>query len=155
MRPTYKGCTVDESWHNFQNFAAWYDKNFYEIDGERMELEKDILIKGNKVYSPETCVFAPHSINSLFVKGNSIRGEFPIGVYRHTQTNKYIAQCKISLNGVKKTINLGIYETPERAFIAYKSYKENLIKQKAENYKDKIPSKLYEAMINYKVEITD
>lgn len=61
--PTYKDCSVVKDWHNFQNFAKWYDENYYEIGEEMMHLDKDILVKGNKVYSPETCVFVPQSIN--------------------------------------------------------------------------------------------
>ena len=63
--PTYKDCEVCESWHNFQAFAEWYNDNYYEIHGEVMCLDKDILIKGNKIYSPETCVFVPEKINNL------------------------------------------------------------------------------------------
>ena len=56
---SYKGCTVCEEWHNFQNFAKWYEENYYKIDGETMALDKDILSKDNKIYSPETCIFVP------------------------------------------------------------------------------------------------
>ena len=58
--PTYKGCYVDDSWHNFQNFAAWFTKN--QVEG--FYLDKDILFEGNKVYSPETCCFVPQEINT-------------------------------------------------------------------------------------------
>ncbi len=75
-RPTYVGCTVDERWHNFQNFAAWYDENYYEVLGEKMSLDKDILVKGNKIYGPETCVFVISSMNSLFINNKKIRGGF-------------------------------------------------------------------------------
>jgi hypothetical protein len=88
--PTYKDCTVSEEWHNFQNFASWYDQNYYEVNGEKMALDKDILIKGNKVYSSETCIFVPQFINSLFTKCNAIRGEFPIGVSWHKHNKKLL-----------------------------------------------------------------
>lgn len=149
---TYKEAKVCEEWLNFQNFAAWYDENYYEVDGERMELDKDILVKGNKTYSPEYCIFVPERINYLFIKCDARRGNLPIGVYQHTQTKKYVANCN---NGNKKTINLGSYNTPEEAFLAYKPYKEKLIKRIAEEYKNKIPYKLYEAMKRYNVEIDD
>lgn len=67
---SYIGCSVHEDWHNFQNFAKWYDENYYSIGNERIALDKDILVKGNKIYSPETCIFVPHNINNLFTKGN-------------------------------------------------------------------------------------
>lgn len=38
--PTYKDCEVCEDWHNFQNFAKWYDENYYEIENEVMCLDK-------------------------------------------------------------------------------------------------------------------
>jgi hypothetical protein len=56
--PTYNNCIVCDEWLNFQNFAEWCDKNLYIVDDERMELDKDILVKGNKIYSPKTCILA-------------------------------------------------------------------------------------------------
>lgn len=148
---TYKGCLVCVEWLNFQNFAKWYNQNYYDVEGERMELDKDILIKGNKIYSPDTCIFVPHRINSLFTKANSIRGELPIGVTFRKKNNKYSARCQCG--NYRKYI--GEYNTAAEAFYAYKTYKENYVKQIAEEYKDKVPKKLYNAMITYEVEITD
>lgn len=150
---SYIGCSVAEEWHNFQTFAAWYDENYYEIDGHRMHLDKDILIKGNKVYSPETCVFVPQFINSLFVKRDAKRGNLPIGVKICTRKpSKYEAQCRDN-NGKRKY--LGYYDTPQQAFEAYKKFKETLIKDIAKEYKECIPYTLYNAMLTYTVKITD
>lgn len=149
--PTYKDCSVCDEWLNFQNFAEWYDSNYYEIEGEKMQLDKDILIKGNKVYNPETCIFVPERINKLFVKRDSSRGDLPIGVALDKRNGIYVIhQLKNSINYNPKTTN-----TPEKAFLFYKENKEKYIQEMAEKYKDKIPNKLYEAMINYQVEITD
>ena len=153
--PTYKDCTVCKEWLNYSNFKKWYDDNYYEIDGERMALDKDILVKGNKTYSPETCVFVPQNINKLFIKSNKARGKYPIGVYKPNNANKYQVCCNIFNNGKSKLKNLGYYNTIDDAFNAYKEFKEANIKQIADYYKEKIPNKLYEAMYNYKVEITD
>ena len=153
--PTYKGCTVCKEWHNYSNFKNWYDVNYYEIEGERMALDKDILVKGNKIYSPNTCVFVPQNINTLFTKCNKIRGKYPIGVYFNKDANKYKAQCSTFYNGKSKLKGLGLYNTIDDAFNAYKQFKEANIKQIADEYKDKIPNKLYEAMISYEVLITD
>jgi hypothetical protein len=150
---SYIGCSVAEEWHNFQNFAEWYDQNYYEIDGQQTELDKDILIKGNKVYSPSTCVFVSQRINKLFVKSNSIRGDLPIGVCFHKAANKFEASVKNGKQGNK--VHLGIFDSKEEAFIAYKIYKEQLIKKVAEEYKNRIPKRLYEALINYEVEMSD
>lgn len=146
---TYKGCRVHDSWLNFQIFSEWYYNNFYQISEELMSLDKDILYKGNKIYSPDTCVFTPQRINSLFVKSNRSRGELPIGV--SYKNKKYRAYCHVD----KKMKYLGCYNTPEEAFQVYKNFKEKYIKEVAEEYKDKIPEKLYNAMITYEVEIDD
>ena len=147
--PTYKGCTVDKRWHNYQEYAKWHIENYYEIEGQIMTLDKDILCKGNKVYSAETCIFVPQFINSLFTKSNKIRGEYPIGVYK--QGDKFKAQ----LNKGKDNQHLGTFNTAIEAFQAYKQAKETYVKELAEEYKDKIPCKLYEAMVAYEVEIDD
>ena len=148
---TYKDCKVCEEWHNFQNFAKWYEENYYEIEGEKMHLDKDILVKGNKLYSPETCVFVPQRINSLFTKGDKRRNIYPIGVSLYKKTNKYVAH--LNKNDKRKT--LGYFDNTIDAFNCYKQAKENYIKEVADQYKDKIPKKLYDAMYKYEVEITD
>lgn len=151
---TYKDCFVCEEWHNFQNFAKWYEENYYECNNERMELDKDILIKGNKVYSPTTCIFVPDRINILFVKNDKNRGEYPIGVHWRNDVKKFVARCSTS-NKDKKRIHLGLYDTVNEAFYCYKQFKESYIKQVADEYKDLIPKELYDAMYNYEVEIND
>lgn len=145
------GCVVCEEWHNFQNFAEWYYDNYYKVESQRMELDKDILIKGNKIYSPSTCIFVPQSINKLFTKSDKTRGEYPIGVSKCKSKDKIRARCNI--NG--KCKELGEYYNIEEAFQVYKLYKENYIKQVAEEYKPYIPQALYDAMYRYEVEITD
>lgn len=150
--PTYIGCSVCEEWYNYQNFAKWCHDNHYDIENVKIELDKDILVKGNKIYSPKTCVFVPKDVNCLFIKRNKCRGLLPLGVYLHSDKDKFVAQ---SYNINKKMLYLGRYDTPEEAFNVYKKHKEDLIKQVADFYKSHIPNKLYEAMYNYEVEITD
>lgn len=149
--PTYTGCSVCEEWLNFQNFAQWYEENYYQIDNEIMELDKDILIKNNKFYSPETCIFTPRKINGLFAKSTAIRGDLPIGVYYVDEIKPYRAFIKCGGNSK----NIGGFYTPEEAFNAYKEFKENYIKQLAVDYENKIPNVLYHALMNYVVEIND
>jgi hypothetical protein len=151
-QPTYKDVTVCREWHCFQNFADWYVENYYQIDGEIMSMDKDILVKGNKLYSPETCVFVPERLNSLIVKCDGSRGELPVGVAFNKQHKKYQSQCS---NGKGEIITLGRYDTPDEAFLAYKIHKERVIKDVANEYKGKIPKKLYDVLINWKVEIDD
>lgn len=151
--PTYKDCTVCEEWHCYQNFADWYDENYYEVEGHRMHLDKDILVKGNRVYSPDTCAFVPQFINGMFIGRKALRGNLPIGVKTCSRyENKYEVRCCDSKGGRKY---LKTFNSPEEAFEAYKEYKEQVIKDIAEEYKLLIPDNLYEAMMNYIVEVTD
>lgn len=150
--PSYINCTVSEEWHNFQNFAKWYDENYYEIDGEKTELDKDILVKGNKIYSPETCIFVPSYINLLFTKSNGTRGNLPIGVRKYEIEGRFMVQCN---NKEGRKVSLGIFDSKEEAFEVYKNFKEKQIREVAEKFRAKIPYELYNAMISYKVEITD
>ena len=147
---TYKNCKVCKEWNNYQAFAKWDNENYYEVGNEKMALDKDILCKGNKVYSPETCVYVPQSINKLFTKHDKARGNFPIGVTK--DGNKFKAQLS---KGNGKQIYLGLYSTVEEAFLAYKIAKEQYIKEVAEEYKGKIDHRAYEAMIAYEVDIND
>ena len=117
-----------------------------------MCLDKDILIKGNEIYSPETCIFVPQKINTLFCSSKSSRGSLPIGVTYEKRYDTYVARCN---DGNKNTISLGSFNTPNEAFEKYKEYKECLIKSMADKYKLYIPKELYDAMYRYKVEIND
>ena len=95
---TYIDAYVCDEWHNFQNFAKWYEENYYECNNERMNLDKDILIKGNKIYSPETCIFVTEKINKLFIKSDLTRGKYPLGVNEKYSGNilKLYVNCSIS-----------------------------------------------------------
>ena len=161
---SYIDCYVCEEWHNFQNFAKWYEENYYEVLNEVMQLDKDILIKGNKIYSPSTCIFVPQRINSLFLKCDKVRGEYPIGVSLkkanskdRTINDKLKVNCSIREDNKTKRKFLGYFpiNKPFQAFTCYKTFKEKYIKQVADEYKDLIPQKLYEAMYKYEVEIND
>ena len=153
--PTYKGCSVCADWLYYPSFKKWYNENYYEINNKTSQLDKDVLIKGNKVYSPDTCVFVPNFINSLFIKKQNKRGNFPIGVDYPKTNKKYRAGLSVFKNGEKTKKYLGYFDTPEEAFEVYKQAKEEYIKEVADEYKDKIPAKLYEAMYAYEVSIDD
>lgn len=150
---TYKDCEVCEEWHCYQNFAQWYQDNYYEVNNELMNLDKDILIKGNKIYSPETCIYVPARINNLFTKSNASRGNLPIGVSIHQ--GHYKAHMSKLINGKKQTKYYGKYDTPEKAFEHYKQIKEEYIKEVAEEYCGLIPDTLYFALYAYEVNIDD
>ena len=152
---TYKGCNVENNWLNFQHMGEWIENNYYEVLGETMCLDKDILCKGNKVYSSESCIFVPQRINTLFTKRDNSRGDNPIGVHPNLSGN-YQVRCS---DGFGEQIYLGTYSTEEQAFQVYKQYKEKVIKEVIDSYEGIIPepyySRLKEAMYNYEVEIDD
>lgn len=154
--PTYKDVTCCDEWLLFENFYEWLhsQENFDKwINGEKWCIDKDILVKRNKIYSPDTCCLVPMKINNLFLKYEAKRGSLPIGVTK--DANKFRVNCHNPI--IKKQIIVGKYENLEEAFYAYKEYKENVIKQVAQEEFDKgnITEKCYIAMMNYKVEITD
>lgn len=146
--PSYKNCTVCPSWMYFSNFKKWFDKNY--ISG--YELDKDILIKGNKMYSPLTCCFVPKRINTLFINNKKNRGEYLIGVYhRGKKFQSYLQKC------CKKPYYIGTFYSEIEAFNSYKIEKEKYIKEIANKYynENKINKIVYDAMYNYKIEISD
>lgn len=148
---TYENITCCNEWLYYPNFYEWLhsQENFEKwLNGDKWCLDKDILVKGNKVYSPDTCCLVPQNVNQIFKKRRNREG-LPIGVSHTKNKNKYIAQSRNEY--------LGRYSTLEEAFLAYKKTKEEHIKKVAqEEYsKGNITEKCYEAMMNHKVEITD
>ena len=148
-RPKYNGCSVHPYFHNFQNFCYWCDQNYYEVGGEMMCLDKDILYYRNKVYGPTTCIFVPQTINKLFTFNQTSNNnmKLPVGVHMDTATNLYIVKCNIK----KQCVRVGSYRDPMEAFRAYKEVKEKEIKRVAEEYKGRIPDLLYDRLINYEI----
>ena len=141
------GVIVCEEWKNYSNFKDWFDLNVYTINDDILCIDKDILIKGNKIYSPETCILIPSRLNKIVENAKKIRGEYKLGVSYHKKIQKYIASSNNNY--------IGCYKTENEAFVAYKTYKEQYIKKIADEYKDKIPQKLYEALYNWKIEEDD
>ena len=159
---TYQNVSCCEEWLLYENFYKWLhsQENFDKwLNGHRWCLDKDILIKGNKIYSPNACCLVPPIINNLFTKCDNLRGNYPIGVTFDKRINKYHAVVSMDIVYQRQyTRQLGDYPTPEDAFyLGYKPAKEAYIKQvaKEEYKKGNITEKCYNAMMNYQVEITD
>lgn len=155
-QPTYKNVVVCEDWLNYEKFYEWiHSQENYEQwkNNNDWHIDKDILVKRNKVYAPDKCCLIPRDVNILFTKRDNYRGDYPIGVSYNKSNDGYSAMCSTK-NGRAR---LGIYSTPEEAFYVYKHFKENLIKKIAkETYtKGEITKRCYEALMSYKVEITD
>ena len=149
--PTYEGCEVSDNFKNYEYFYEWcHNQIGFGIEG--FELDKDLLIKGNKVYSENTCVFLPNEINSLLVKREALRGKHLIGVCWSNTNKAFVAQVRINKG---KQEYLGCFKTELEAFNAYKKAKESFVKEQAEKWKDKIDERVYKALMNYEVSITD
>ena len=153
--PTYKDCEVSENFKSYEYFYEWCHKQVgfgNDGNGNPFHLDKDLLIKGNKVYSENTCVFIPSEINSLLIKREALRGEYLIGVY-WSKTNKAF-RARVNKNkGASE--HLGYFNTELEAFNAYKVAKETYIKEQANKFKSQIDPRAYQALMNYTVEITD
>lgn len=158
IKPWYRECTICDEWYSIPRkgedhsgmhaFNDWInDGNFYMIEGEpTVQLDHDILVKGNKIYSPETCVFAPKSINSMFggFAKTSDNG-LPQGVI-HGPHGKF----KTSLQCIHD-----VFDTPEEAHAVWAEHQKAKIINVADRYYGKIPMKLYDAMLNWQFNIAD
>lgn len=135
---TYIGCRVCAEWLTFSAFKIWFDRNY--IDG--WQVDKDLLFAGNKVYSPDTCVFVPKWLNTFTTAHTAARGDTPIGVSYHKKKMRYVAS--ISVDGVRT--HLGAYSDPLSAHLAWHKAKIEV----AHTYKemcDMIDPRLFEGVL--------
>lgn len=153
----YNICEIDPMWFNFQEFARFYVEHPFRIEG--WDLDKDILVKGNKLYSPETCCFVPNEINKavqLSKPRKDAENKLPVGVRfddsLKKSTRKYMWRCVVP-DGTTNIV--GRCTTPEEAFHHYKIAKEARLRFLANKWKDDISPDVYIALLNFKVEITD
>ena len=139
------GVTMCDEWLDFKAFKNWYFENYYSIDGEYMAVDKDIFGDG-KLYSPKTCCIIPFKINGMFVhKHNGImRGLQKVG-------KKYQVKVRNTFTGENEYV--GTFTSPEIAHMAYIGAKESIIHAVAEEYKDKIPFKVYEKLSTFKLPV--
>jgi hypothetical protein len=149
IRPSYKDCEISEEWKYLDNFKVWFEAN--HKDG--WEVDKDLLIKGNKIYSEKTCRCIPKSLNNLIKENWKLNTKgLPLGVTERVGCTNNPYNASISV-GESKRISIGNYPTPELAFEAYKIEKERRIKFVATELftNNEIDNSLYEALINYEV----
>jgi hypothetical protein len=146
--PTYQNVTCCDEWLSFANFFEWVNKEvMYKGKPVGMQLDKDILVRDNQIYSPEPCSFVPTAVNSLLIDSGAARGDCPVGVCFHKHVGKYIARLKC----FGKLKHLGYYTTPEAASFAYKTAKEAQIKIVATQYKDVLSSDVYESLMIWEI----
>lgn len=137
--PTYKGCSVSEEWLTFSNFKAWMEKQ----DWEGNQLDKDLLIEGNKLYSPETCVFVSPMVNKFVNARGASRGKWQIGVYWDKNAGKFMTQCGNPFSGGQEY--LGLFTCEEEAHQAWRKRKLELAHELAAIQTDE---RVAEALIN-------
>lgn len=162
--PHYADSTMYAGWKkDFELFQEWYESNYYECENEQMVIDKDLLCKGNKEYSPDKCCILPWTLNAMLsnCKRHYIRKAkwkqdkgFPFGVRYDECREKYYGQIKLNkaLGDDGQIVTLSYWDTPEQAFAEYKRHKEACILLMADKYKDKIPKKIYDALCRVEVE---
>lgn len=138
---SYVDCNVCSEWHNFQNFAEWFYENRYEC-GERLQVDKDILVSGNRTYSPQTCILVPQTLNTMFINRPNNRG-LPNGMYK----------IKDGFSVKYNHENLGVYKTIAEAYSVYSQKKKQEIIKVANTYKNIISPKVYQAILNCEFKI--
>lgn len=143
---TYIGCSVSDNFKNYSYFYEWVlkQKNYNK---DEWQLDKDVILKGNKLYSEDLCVFLPREINAFFNSKQNINREYKLGVSFRENVGLFVARC----NTNSKSKFLGYFNTEEEAYFAYKTYKESLCKKIANKWKNEIDSRAYDAMMVWSV----
>ena len=148
--PTYSDCTLSDKWICFQDFAAWANKQV-GWGLPKWHLDKDLLVKGNKLYGPDTCIMLPERLNMLIINRSFFRGEYPIGVHWDSGRSKFKGQYK-EFDGSLKSER---FDNVDEAFCYYKNNRERVIKEAAELYKSQIDPRAYEALLSWEISIDD
>jgi len=154
-QPTYTDCTLTNDWHNFQIFSEWFVNHPY--NSADCHVDKDLLIKGNKHYSPETCLIIPHEINEALTLTGASRGDYPVGVSKRTDGRRkpYSAHITKTINCIKRKYGLGHFSTAIEAFMVYKAAKQSYIKSLAEIHREALDPRAFSALMNYTISEED
>jgi len=152
-KPCYDDCTVSDNFKSYTFFYEWCHEQAgfgnKDENGRVWQLDKDLLIKRNKVYSEDACVFIPKEINTVLLARERDRSATGIGNYY--DDSAYVVQC--STKGKQRV--LGRFKTQQEALMAYKTFKEWYIKTIAEKWKGIVDDRVYQTLINYEVNIND
>jgi hypothetical protein len=132
--PTYRDVTVCKEWHNFQTFAEWFYR-YYPTDGDKYDIDKDLKSSRSKIYSPQTCIFIPQSLNKFMTNTKLTNTSGYIGVCWNKRDNKWVAG--IGIDGKRK--HIGYFNDPEDASEAYKKAREIEVKRWKRYYSFDIP----------------
>lgn len=142
VQPKYGKCSVKEEWWLFSTFKSWMETQ----DWEGKELDKDLLVRGNTEYGPETCIFVDRKVNNFILERVSSDRGLPTGVLREKRDGRYRASCKLS----GTNIIIGRYNTPEEAHKAWLDFKlEQAYVLAAEQQDERVARALIERYENY------
>lgn len=148
--PSYVGCYMSDNFEDFQYFADWHTSQVgYNCDN--YDLDKDLLIEGNKEYSEKYCVLIPKSLNVFLTDKKMVTGKSPIGYYWNTDHLKYRAKVSCPERG---EVGLGYFDRKEDAFEAYKFAKESIARrwcERLENREFVVDERVIERMRNWTV----
>ena len=148
-QPSYKPRSVSENFKSYSYFYEWcQDQIGFDLG---FDLDKDLIVKGNKIYSEEFCVFLPSEINRALCKNDKGRGGLPIGVFYNKKSKKFESRVRRNSNPVY----IGSFDSEIDAFNSYKSEKESYLKHLANKYKGLIDERACKALIDYSVSIHD
>ena len=153
----YEGAFMCDLWrYNKDSFAEWWSAEYYECDGESMAVDKDLLFPGNKEYVPDKCCIIPQTLNTMLSnckkhrsKSKNARNDLPLGVRYDSRMKMYYGE--IRPYGHDEVVRLSYWDTPEEAFEEYKRHKQADILVMADKYKNKVPKKVYDALVRYEV----
>lgn len=147
--PTYIDCSVVSDWLDFQNFAEWVKTN--DSYDDNYDLDKDILIPNNKIYSPDRCVFVPREINCVFRASYKRGRDLPVGVH-YQKRNKYKKYgASVHKKHPNSKVHLGYFECPNEAHAVYVVAKEAYVKEVANKWRGQIDERVYDALMNWTV----
>lgn len=124
-QPTYRDCTVGDEWKRLSDFIKWVDSQPNK-DWQNCVPDKDILVQGNKHYSPETVVYVSRQVNSFIVDASAARsreGATLIGTIPRLRLDgyKYEANCRNPFTNCGEY--LGLFNTELEAHLAWKAKK--------------------------------
>ena len=154
----YDGAFMCDLWLNDKDaFAEWWSSEYYECDGDSMAVDKDLLFPGNKEYAPDKCCILPQTLNTMLSnckkhrtgKWRNAKMDLPLGVRYDSKMKMYYGEIKPY--GHDEVVRLSYWETPEEAFVEYKRHKQADILIMADKYKNKVPKKVYDALLRFEV----
>ena len=126
-RPSYRDCQTCDEWLLFSNFKKWMETQ----DWRGKHLDKDLLVEGNKVYSPETSLFVDAIVNTFIIDRSLDRGDYMLGVHLDKRSGKFAARCNNPFTGKREW--LGRFTDELEGHLAWKARKHELACQLADS----------------------